>query len=157
MALTSYYLTSGKYFYQHEIDNYDLPRDYRKDWIEKLLLNELDKDTARLVAEFVPWVTPNGFGWIEITVPALYRTSIHVAYLCPFCWSMRKKDGTPYKKSKRKIHLHGFRTDLHKNTRSAMEWISIQHRVGHCIKCFSGEYDRPSVNVVVSNKTPIKK
>jgi len=153
MALTSYYLTSGKYFYQHVIDNYDLPKDYRKDWIEKLLLNELDKDTARLVAEFVPWVTPNGFGWIEITVPALYRSRNMVAYLCPFCWSMRKKDGTPYKKSKRKIHLHGFPPD--KDT-DPEQWISIQHRSGHCIPFGSGEDGSPSVNVVVSNKTPIK-
>ena len=30
-----------------------------------------------------------------------------IKFKCPFCWSRYKKDGNPYKKAKRIIHIHG--------------------------------------------------
>lgn len=40
---------------------------------------------------------------------------------CPWCWTMYKKDGTPYKRAKRTIHFHGAH-------------VGFLHKSGHCKK-----------------------
>ena len=44
-------------------------------------------------------------------------------FKCPFCYSKYKKDGTPYKRSKRIYHTHGSSGDLSNR---------IEHRIAHC-------------------------
>ena len=59
----------------------------------------------------------------EEIVTAKWINKTEFGFQCPNCWSMYKKNGEPYKNSKRIEHRHGSGGNL--NNR-------IEHRSSHC-------------------------
>jgi transposase-like protein len=65
----------------------------------------------------------------------------HIKFKCPFCYSKYKKNGEPYKRSKRIFHTHGSNNDLTNRT---------EHRLAHC---YGNKEYATDFNIHIDNNT----
>jgi hypothetical protein len=77
-----------------------------------------------------------------ISVEASEITPTLIKFICPQCWSKYKKNGDPYKRAKRVMHIHGNETQS-KNNRTT-------DRGPHCIV---NNNDIDSFDIHITEKT----
>jgi hypothetical protein len=72
----------------------------------------------------------------EVTACRIDRDGIF--FVCPFCWTSYKKDGTPTARAKPVMHQHGSAGSVERR---------VEHRVAHCNKFPDKQYNGFNINI----------
>ena len=100
---------------------------------------KLNKEIALNDPELAPYFSKSKD--YDFEVVAYKVDKVHIHYKCPFCFDKVKKDGTPYKNAKHKVHTHGSGKNLENR---------VEYRISHCIK---NEGSGKEVKIIIDDTT----